>query len=127
MKIQYHHSRIPSGFMMVSSVDTELRSMNLISLLNPRGGQTIAIESLKPWIVKTLTVGDFFTKQLGKARCSDEDNYNKATGRELAKSRMKAVILTVVEIDGEILVLQDEKKNRYTFKGSYFVGYDGLS
>lgn len=110
--------------MIVSKVDTELRTMNLVHLVDPRGGQTIAIESLKQWVVKTLVVGDFFTRQIGKARCSDEDNYNKKTGRELAKSRMRAVILTVVEIDGENLVLEDEQKNRYTFKGSYFVGYN---
>lgn len=119
MNIQYHHSRVEKQQPHYSPMTGEM----LIPRTEPRGGTTIAIESLKPWFHKTLVLGEKITKQIGKARCSEQDNYNKKTGRELAKSRMTKVVLTVVNIDGEHITLEDENKSRYEFKGSYFVGY----
>lgn len=113
MKIQFCHSR------------KEILSVPYFqSSTLPRGGETIAMEFLESWFVKELKVGNFFTKLVGKARCSDEDNYNKKIGRELAVSRMKKTVLTVTGIESEVIVLQDTDKNIYVLKGTHFVGYN---
>jgi hypothetical protein len=85
-----------------------------------RGGETVAMQALEPWFIESLTPGDFFTKQVGFAVCSDEDNYCKKTGRELAKSRMKNMVFTVIgnqqfTVD-RLVVLQDEKDRLYVIK-----------
>jgi hypothetical protein len=97
------------------------------------GGTTIAMESLKPWILDTLEVGNFFEKKIGVAKCSKEDRYNKKSGRELASSRMKLVKLTVSYIlktaDRTTLSLVDDNGTSYLFikyktaSEPFFVGY----
>ena len=72
------------------------------------GGTTVAMESLKPWILDTLKVGEFLEKKVGIAKCSDKDRYNKKSGRDIAKSRMKLVKLTVSRI------VQDDLGTRVT-------------
>ena len=47
------------------------------SCIEALGGSTIAIEQLKPWVLETLEVGDFFEKKIGISVCSPEDRYNK--------------------------------------------------
>ena len=107
MNIQYVHNR--------EYQEDHLDRYNLV--LNSRGGETIAFEVPEPWVIEALTIGDFLTKLVGKAKCSDEDNYNKKIGRELASSRMKATVLTVVRLEnyGELrsAVLQDSKGHKY--------------
>jgi hypothetical protein len=89
MNIQYYHLR------KISKVETILIIFYEFEL-SATGGQTIAMEELNDWFIKDLKPDDFFTKLVGKARCSDKENYNKKTGRELSKSRMKPTVLTVV-------------------------------
>ena len=107
MNIQYVHNR--------EYQEDHLDRYNLV--LNSRGGETIAFEVPEPWVIEALTIGDFLTKLVGKAKCSDEDNYSKKIGRELASSRMKATVLTVVRLEnyGELrsAVLQDSKGHKY--------------
>jgi len=122
VNIQFHHGRLYNYSVLG---ETEVKS---------RGGITVALEVPEPWVVESLVIGDFVTKQVGRARCSHDDNYNKKTGRELALSRTKTTTLTVVGLDnvGEdrFLVLQDpqgntyeiEKKQNYT--KAHFIGYN---
>jgi len=88
--------------------------------ISSTGGETIAMQGLEPWFVESLTPGDFFTKQVGFARCSDEENYCKKTGRELAKSRMKNMVFTVLTNHKfsveRTLILKDEKDRLYVIK-----------
>lgn len=110
MTIQFHHKR------NYEPVITD--NMLLKIEVCPRGGQTIAMESLQTWFVQSLKVGDTFDKRVGKARCSIEDNFNKKTGRELAESRMKLMKFTVVSHNifagTTIIRLEDSNKNNYT-------------
>jgi len=62
------------------------------------GGETIAMEEIQPWFLDTISVGDFFEKKVGKAKCSNEDRYDKDVGRGLSKQRMKLKKLTVKDI-----------------------------
>jgi hypothetical protein len=124
MNIQYVHNR--------EYQEDHLDRYNLV--LNSRGGETIAFEVPEPWVIEALTIGDFLTKLVGKAKCSDEDNYSKKIGRELASSRMKATVLTVVRLEnyGELrsAVLQDSKGHKYylekapNFKKVHFTLYE---
>jgi hypothetical protein len=63
---------------------------------------------------------------VGKARCSNSENYNKKTGRELATSRMKPTYLTVEYIiegpKGFILSLSDKTGNQYILEKSNVEG-----
>lgn len=107
-----------------------------VSCVEALGGTTIAMESSKPWILETLKVGDFFEKKVGIAKCSKEDRYNKKSGRELAKSRMKLTKLRVsmiIQMESKIsAMLEDEKGNSYhliKYKSAneiFFVGFDGI-
>lgn len=110
MTIQFHHKR---NYEPVITDDMLLKIE-----VHPRGGQTIAMESLQTWFVESLKVGDTFDKRVGKARCSMDDNFNKKTGRELAESRMKLNKFTVVSsnVFGKttIIRLEDSNKNSYT-------------
>ena len=87
-------------------------------VVEARGGITVAMDELQSWFVEGLKEGDFFEKKVGQARCSDEDNYSKAAGRELSKGRMKAkrFTVTVVSKEGDALfvVLTDSDGFRYT-------------
>lgn len=123
---QFHHVR--------KYTLTSFYTIMEIEEVNPRGGKTIAMEDIEPWLLNQLTVGDFFTRRVGVARCSDEENYNKKTGRELAESRMKPVVLTVLAKNdfGSIVVaaLKDEKGNVYGLelkkgaKSVHFISYE---
>ena len=127
MNIQFNHKRKEEAYLPEGSYTFDGR-------LASRGGQTIALEVPPPWFIETLQSLDFFTKSVGKARCSDEENYNKKTGRELAKSRMKPTVLTVLsnqDFGGvRILVLEDMNKNKYILekrvgnKQVHFIGYN---
>lgn len=93
-------------------------SKNYGAELSSHGGLTIAMEEIQPWLIEQLEIGNFIERKVGKARCSDEDNYNKKIGRELSLSRMKATKLTVVSVNGvgtdhEILVLKDPDNATY--------------
>jgi len=100
----------------------------------PSGGQTIAMEEIAPWLLDTLKSLDFLTRRIGVARCSHEDNYNKKTGRELAESRMKPIVLTVLSNEdygsNRILVLKDDKGKVYTLEKRFnansvhFISYE---
>ena len=94
MNVQYYHDRIVKPAPGIMRLDESI----YFGELNPKGGETVALEVPEPWVLEALTVGDFFTKQIGKAKCSTEDNYNKKTGRDLARSRMKPTVLTVIDI-----------------------------
>jgi hypothetical protein len=101
--------------------------------LSAKGGQTVAMQELELWFVESLKAGDFFTKLAGQAKCSDKENYNKKTGRELAKSRMKATVFTVQENNDygglRELILKDDKNNSYVLQKRpdhnkvHFIGY----
>lgn len=90
------------------------------SVLSARGGETIAMQEVQPWLIEQLKVGDFFTKLIGRARCSDKENYNKKIGREIAKSRMKPTVLTVIsskDFSGvRVVILSDDKNNLYVLQ-----------
>ena len=127
MNIQYCHVRKYIPEFNISNFTYE-------SKLSATGGITIAMQELEPWFVETLQDGDFFTKSVGKARCSDKENYNKKTGRELAVSRMKPMVFTVLsnrDFGGvRILILKDEKQNMYELHKKarnirvHFLGYE---
>lgn len=127
MNIQYCHVR---------KFKPEFNLMNFTyeSKLEARGGETIAMQEVQVWFAQQLKPGDFFTKSVGKARCSDDENYNKKTGRDIATSRMKAVTLTVISNEdfGGVrrLVLTDTSGNAYLLEKRinhnkvHFVGYE---
>lgn len=87
--------------------------------IDPRGGSTVAMEAIQSWLLENLQMGDTIVRKIGIAKCSDEDNYCKKTGREIAKSRLKQTTLTVVNIVrlGTIqtvtVFFEDEKGNLF--------------
>ena len=108
---------------MSEVVYNHLRKFHKNGRVNARGGTTLAIEPLQGWHVKTLEVGTFFEKLVGKARCSEDDNYCKKIGRDLAQSRMKPTKLTVLDVkeshEGRLILLEDGRDGaKY-----YFVKY----
>lgn len=110
MNIQYCHVRNMEVYLPEGGYTFDGR-------VTPRGGETIALEVPEPWMLEVLVVGDFFTKQVGKARCSTDDNYNKKAGRDLATARMKPTVLTVISVSnhGELktVVVEDPSGNKY--------------
>lgn len=129
MNVQFCHKRIfENGYKYNDYSST----YGLIE--SPKGGETIALEVIEPWFFDTLTVNDFFEKRVGTARCSDEDNYCKKTGRELALSRMKPRRLLVKSMVGneqeKIIVLVDKDENQFVLKKVnghrvHFIEYHG--
>lgn len=116
--IQYNHQRLNNS--TYTGVDS-------------RGGQTIAFEVPQAWFLKTLQPGDFFEKKVGKARCSNDDNYNKKIGRELASSRMKSTKLictsNIEGLDDRMTILQDPQGNLYILRSksegvAHFIDYE---
>lgn len=86
--------------------------------VSPRGGQTIALEVVEPWLFQQLKLGDTLEKRIGKAVCSTDDNYNKKMGRDLAVSRLKLTKLEVTAVinrdtDREIVTLRDAEGSLY--------------
>lgn len=110
MKLAYCHNRV---------MDEDIHSPVVIS---PRGGSTVAMESIQSWLLDQLQQGDTIVRKIGIARCSEDDNYCKKTGREIAESRLKQTMLTVVNIVrlGELVVVffEDEKGNLFEVKKS---------
>lgn len=129
MNVLYHHKRA----FVFESYFPEIGGLDKYNL-SSRGGETIAMEELQPWFVKSLAIGDFFEKKIGEAKCSKEDNYCKKTGRELAKSRMKLRKLKVIglETQGENFTcfLEDDRGNVYELakyenaKSVFFLGVE---
>lgn len=125
MKIQYYHYRI------IKVVDKypEIGGLQK-EVIEPKGGKTFALEVPPAWFLESIKVGDFFEKKLGSARCSDEDNYNRKVGREIAHSRMKPKKLTVVnivELPNQINYVLSDSSNYYLLKKNsggrvYFLG-----
>lgn len=117
MNIQFHHKRKVKSLIRPSisgEFFTELE-------INPAGGETISFHLPEAWLLETLEPSDFFTKPIGKARCSDSENYCKKTGRELAFSRMKPTILTCISNlvytgNVRIVTLTDKEGFVYTLK-----------
>lgn len=128
MNIQFNHAR---KYDIVFEQDG---TMNM-DRISSRGGKTIALEVIEAWYFDTLQPGTFFEKMVGSARCSDDDNYNRKTGRELSKSRMKNKRLTCIAReavgDTTVIVLQDQDENRYVLRKEsrynkvHFVEYYG--
>jgi len=117
MNIQYSHQRVFSKFATIA-----------IEVL-PHGGITIAMETVPVEMFLEMQVGDQLEVEVGKAVCSDKDNYNKKLGREIAQGRMKNVILDViVKTDSEVLLT--DKTNHYclrlssTGKKVFFLDYE---
>lgn len=113
MKIVYCHNR---------EVE-EVQRMDGISLqVSPRGGSTVAMEAIPSWLLDTIEMGSTIERKLGIARCSDEDNYCKKTGRELAQSRLKSNLLKVVNIvrigTFTTVFFEDKNKNLFEVKKS---------
>ncbi len=112
MKVQYYHKRIYTG--------------TKIGYINSKGGETFAVEEIQAWLVHSLQVGETIEKSVGRARCSDEDNYCKSIGRELARGRMKKKKLMVTGIYNNeketIICLIDMDSMVYTFR--HVIGKD---
>jgi len=73
MKITYHHERI-----------------------GPKGGTTVAMEEIPVDMFRELETGTVLEAQVGLAKCSLKDNYNKKIGRAIAKSRLTNVEFIVI-------------------------------
>lgn len=119
--IQYCHKRkYENGSGKVFQLGDKLYSEYGMLQISSKGGETVALEVIEPWFFDSLTVNDFFEKKVGFARCSDDDNYCKKTGREFSTSRMKSVRLVVKQIltNGEekLLILMDANNNLYTLQ-----------
>ena len=90
--------------------------------VSPRGGSTVAMESIPSWLLDTIEQGSSIVRKVGIARCSKDDNYNKKKGREIAESRLKQVTLTVVNIvkigPAVTVFFEDENDNLFEVKKS---------
>lgn len=127
MNIQFCHVR-----KFIAKFDLE--TFSYLSVLDARGGETIAMEEVPAWLLDKVETGDFFTKKVGKARCSDKENYNKKVGRQLSQSRMKITTLTVLSNQDfrgvRVLILIDDENNLYQLEKEIghqkvrFVGYN---
>lgn len=115
MKVVYCHNRTYNQTQRMDGT-----SLNL----SPRGGSTVAMEAIPSWLLDTIEMGSTIERKVGIARCSDEDNYCKKTGRELAHSRLKSTLLKVVNIvkygvEGNTIVFfEDKNKNLFEVKKS---------
>lgn len=120
MKVVYCHNRNYND-------DYKFREKGRLIITNrtvasPRGGSTVAMEAIQSWVLDTLEQGSSIVRKVGIARCSDEDNYEKKKGREIAFSRLKQKTLTVVnlvKIGPYVTVFfEDEDDNLYEVKKS---------
>lgn len=118
MNIQYNHQR------QETYTGPYFKGTNIA-----RGGITIAMEAVPVDMFLEMTVGDQLEVEVGKAICSKKDNYNRKIGREIAKGRMKNVILDVVAASKGEIVLFDGT-NQYTLvlsatgKKVFFLSYE---
>ena len=103
--IQYNHQRnayyLRQGEILIDT------------LIQPHGGTTIAMEAVPVDMFLEMGVGDQLEVEVGKAVCSRKDNYNRKLGREIAKGRMKNVILNVIAVSKGEVILSDGT-NQYT-------------
>lgn len=108
MKIVYCHNR----------EFRELKPEDINFKLNAKGGSTVAMEAIPSWLLDQLKMGSTIEKKVGIARCSDDDNYCKKTGREIAQSRLKSTLLKVVNIVtiGPMVIVFFEDKNKNLFE-----------
>lgn len=117
MKVVYCHNR---DYIIPPLPKTEYGSEAIE--VSPRGGSTVAMEAIPSWLLDTIQQGDTIVRKVGIARCSDEDNYCKKTGRELAFSRLKQKTLTVVNIvrigPSVTVFFEDENENLFEVKKS---------
>ncbi len=117
MKIVYSHNR---NYIIPPLPKTEYGSE--ATEIDPRGGSTVAMESIQSWLLDTIEVGSTIERKVGIARCSEDDNYCKKTGRELAHSRLKTTLLKVVNkvtIGPNVTVFfEDKNKNLFEVKKS---------
>lgn len=113
MKVVYAHNRTFNSVQRMDGTSLDL---------SPRGGSTVAMESIPTWLLDQLSQGDTIVRKIGIARCSKDDNYNKKTGRELAFSRLKTKMLTVVNIvklgPNVTVFFEDEDDNLFEIKKS---------
>lgn len=110
MNIQYYHKRsldyFAYAFDIFGGVKTHLRA---------RGGTTIALEvpTMEQFNAFKITPLDHWGPydsvelEVGLARCSTEDNYNKKVGRLKSKGRMKPVGFWVRKNSEGELILSD--------------------
>lgn len=117
MKVVYCHNRkydVVDNFPDIGGME------NLV--LSARGGTTVAMESIPSWILDMICQGDSIVRKVGIARCSDDDNYCKKRGREIAESRLKQTSLTVVNIvriaKFVTVFFEDENDNLFEVKTS---------
>lgn len=123
MKIIYCHNReFVGGSGRTFQLGDKLYSEFGVVEINPRGGSTVAMESIPSWLLGTLSQGLSIVRKVGIARCSTDDNYNKKTGRELAAARLKTTTLTVVnivKIENRVTVFfEDEAGNLFEVRKS---------
>ena len=116
-KIVYCHNR-NEEFLYDEGLD-----ISLGVAVNPKGGSTVAMEPIQSWLLDTVAQGDSIQRKIGIARCSEDDNYCKKTGRELAKSRMKTKTLVVVNVikntdQPTVVFFEDEDDNLFELKVS---------
>jgi hypothetical protein len=118
MNIQYNHHR------QETYTDPYFQGTTIA-----RGGTTIAMESVPVDMFLEMTVGDQLEVEVGKAVCSKKDNYNRKLGREIAKGRMKNVVLDVIAASKGEIILSDGT-NQYTLilsatgKKVFFLSYE---
>lgn len=131
MKVIYCHNRNsyqtnPRSIYVPRGWDSDYPSHTRIECdteVNPRGGSTVAMESIPSWLLDTIQQGDTIVRKVGIARCSKDDNYNKKKGREIAHSRLKQVTLTVVNLvrfagSYTVVFFEDENGNLFEVKKS---------
>jgi hypothetical protein len=97
-KIQFHHKRSVSKYVFNLGDIT-----NIKTVLSAKGGTTLALQvpSLEQFnsfnIIDTTEDGweyrlPTIELDVGLAKCSDEDNYNKKIGRQIATGRMETKV-----------------------------------
>lgn len=64
------------------------RELYVSTIIEPKGGMTIAIELPKASLLKDVKIGDKLHTNMGVAKCHEDDLYNKKVGAELASSRL---------------------------------------
>lgn len=121
MKLVYCHNREYAGGsgLRTRIGDKEFSEFGVLTV-SPRGGSTVAMEAIQSWLLDNLQQGDTIVRKVGIAMCSDEDNYCRKTGREIAQSRLKQTTLTVVNLVkfGEFVIVffEDEIGNLFEVK-----------
>lgn len=95
--------------------------------MKARGGKTTVMEKITFEEFQKADVDDVFVLHVGVAICSDEDNYCKKTGRDLAKSRMTPMHLLVTskgetwirlysaEVDTHFILMKSSVTNDINF------------